>query len=174
MYHFLCLRINFGRDPPTFYPPTIPILDECNEIVKELWRRLHHLLTNYDLHNKMSVSAAEKCSCEFLGIMSYFVHFCIEFQLNHGEALFCKDTYMDLKHGIHRLKELRLQWAYIGFLEDGGDIFTAKHVVSLLHTDVQSVRKKKLLLMNLETKIIQKKRQKEKEMSSETKIKIST
>ena len=75
--------------------------------------------------------------------MSYFVHLCIEFQVNHGEALFCKKTYLDLKTGIQRLKELRVQWAFINFLEEGGDNVPAKHVVTLLHTDVQSVGKKK-------------------------------
>ena len=41
------------------------------------------------------------------------------------------------------MKELQVQWAFINFLEEGGDNVPAKCIVTLLHTDVQSVGKKK-------------------------------
>ena len=96
MYPLLNLRFNYGMDSPTFYPPTIEILDECDAIIKELRKKLYQLLEDYDLQNKLSVSAAERCSCELLGLMSYFVHLCIEFQVNHREALFCKKKKLTL------------------------------------------------------------------------------
>ena len=139
----LNLRFDYDRDPSTIYPPTIAILDECDAIIKELRKKLHQVLKDYDMRNKMPVSAAERCSCELLGLMSYFIELCIEFQINHGQALFCKNTYQHLKTGIQRLKELRVQWAFVNFLEEGGDFVAAKRDLNLIDNDVQSVWKKK-------------------------------
>ena len=94
--------------------------------------------------------------------MSYFVHLCIEFQVNHGEALFFEKTYLDLKASIQQLKELQVQSAFINFLEEGGDNVPAKRIVTLLHTVVQSVGKKKDITEQFGNKHISSKKDKKK------------
>ena len=110
--------------------------------MKELRKKLNNLILRYDLNDKLDFHDADDCSKELLGIMVYFVQFSIDFRKQHGVSLFSKKSYLDLSSGMQRLKELRLQWSYLNFIEHRSNDLSAKSLVQLAIGDKEFAQKK--------------------------------